>query len=407
MIFFVLAALFTLSMFYRVSSAVIAPDLVRDLNLNAESLGVIGGAFFYSFALLQIVLGVLLDRIGPRLVMTVFALIGASGAFIFAGSHSLATAFLGRVLIGIGMASALMGSLKIFVLRFSPRQFSTLAGVFVSIGTLGTLLATSPLAYLALTIGWRGTFVLAGILTGLLAFFVFWVLKESGEAEKHLLVDPSNPVNAVPLSRLVKLVLANLSFWQISAFAFFRYGTFVALQGLWFGTYLMGVGGFSAVQAGNILMTLSIGYIAGAPVAGYLSDRVFQSAKKTGLCAICLYALCLVPLTGLLEIHNPVFYPALFFVMGFFNSFGTLAYTHVKELFPLSISGTVIAWLNFFVMAGGAVLMPVLGAVIETFTAKGQSYSLQAYRLAFLICFLGMAASLVFYAFSKSGKSGR
>jgi hypothetical protein len=89
-------------------------------------------------------------------------------------------------------------------------------------------------------------------------------------------------------------------------------------------------------------------------------------------------------------------------MIGFFNSPGTLAYTHVKELFPIHLSGTVIAAVNFFVMAGGAILTPALGMVIENVTPKGQLYTPAAYNLVFLICFLGTASSLVFYAFSKS-----
>jgi len=83
-IFSILSALFTLSMFYRVSSAVIAPDLMRDLGLNAENLGMLGGAFFYSFALLQIPMGPMLDRIGPRIVIDSFSMIGALGALVSA-----------------------------------------------------------------------------------------------------------------------------------------------------------------------------------------------------------------------------------------------------------------------------------------------------------------------------------
>jgi len=106
-------------MFYRVSSAVIAPDLIQAFDLNAESLGVLGGAFFYSFALMQIPMGVLLDRVGPRIVLTVFGLVGAIGAFVFAAANTFFLAMVGRILIGAGMASVLMGSFKIFVLRFA------------------------------------------------------------------------------------------------------------------------------------------------------------------------------------------------------------------------------------------------------------------------------------------------
>src|SRR4030065_1137830 len=88
LIFSTLSALFILSQFYRVSNAVIAPNLIQELGLNAEMLGFLGGAFFYAFALLQIPMGPMLDRIGPRIIVISSLLIGASGAFIFAISNS-------------------------------------------------------------------------------------------------------------------------------------------------------------------------------------------------------------------------------------------------------------------------------------------------------------------------------
>ena len=298
-------------MFYRVSSAVIAPDLIQAFDLNAESLGVLGGAFFYSFALMQIPMGVLLDRVGPRIVLTVFGLVGAIGAFVFAAANTFFLAMVGRILIGAGMASVLMGSFKIFVLRFSYNKFSILSGILISIGTLGSILATSPLAWLSMNIGWRQTFVIAGCATTIFALLIFWVMKENqGQA-----VISSGPAidndKKIPLKTLLHLVLGNLSFWQIGVFAFFRYGTFVALQGVWLGTYLIQIKGFSPVQAGNILMMLSIGYIAGAPIAGYLADRVIRSAKVTAFGSVVLYAICLLPLTGIVDIENPVLFGTL------------------------------------------------------------------------------------------------
>lgn len=387
-------------MFYRVSSAVIAPNLINDLSLNTKSLGVLGGAFFYSFALLQIPMGILLDRISPRLVITVFSIIGASGAFIFSGSHTFITALLGRILTGAGMACVLMSSLKIFVLRFSPKQFSTLSGAIISVGMLGTIMASSPLAYMTMTIGWRTTFLYAGLVTALLACLAFWILKD-GHQNAAL---SSDHAQHMALPKVIRLVLGNLSFWQIGACAFFRYGTLVALQGLWLGPYLIQIKGFSAIGAGNMLMILSIGYIAGSPIAGYLSDRVFQSAKTTNLCGVGLYTLTLIPLTGLIEFKSHITYSIIFFMIGFFNSFGMLGFAHVKQLFPMHISATAIAGINFFSMSGGAVLMPVIGKIIDALTAKDSGDPSQAYHLAFLICFLGMAATLALYSFSKDGK---
>jgi len=400
LIFSTLSALFILSMFYRVSNAVIAPNLIQDLGLDAETLGILGGAFFYSFALLQIPMGPMLDRIGPRIVMTSFLMIGALGAFVFAFANSFLVALLGRILIGVGMASVLMGSMKVFILRFSPDKFVTLVGLLQAVGTLGNIFAASPLAFLTSTIGWRMAFVIAGVVTAILTITAYRVLggKKMGDGE---VFSPTSSKPQIGVLPSIRLILGSLAFWQIGFVAFFRYGTFVGLQGLWLGPYLIDIKGYSPVQAGNLIILLAIGIIVGAPIAGRLSDRTFHSRKGVILGGLSLYCLSLFPLIGVLKIQSPIWFGLIFFFIGFFCSFGMVIYAHAKELFPIGISGTVMTWINFFTMAGGAVFMPALGKVIEWFPRTDHSYPAEAYHLSFLICFIGMAASLIFYAFSK------
>jgi len=401
LVFSTLSSVFCFSMFYRVTNAVIAPDLIRDLSLNAEKLGMLSSAFFYSFALFQIPMGVLLDKIGPRIVITFFSLIGASGAFIFGFADSFATAFAGRTLLGIGMASVLMGSLKVFVIEFPARRFAILSGTIIGIGTLGNILATSPLAYLNATIGWRQTLIYAGGINAVLSILVFWVLKGNAGNTQQDDLPHSVPDKKTGIVESFRLVVSNLSFWQIGALAFFRYGTFVALQGLWLGPYFMDIKGLTQMKTGSVLMMLSIGMIVGSPIAGYLADRVFQSKKSVILTGLILYAFCLVPLTGIFDIDSPFIFSVLLFLIGVFSSFGMLLYAHIKGLFPLSMSATAIAGVNFFVVSGGAFFMQVMGNTIEAFAQTGHSYPAQAYHAAFSICLAGIIAGLVFYAFSK------
>jgi MFS family permease len=117
LVFFIFSILFILSMFNLVSNAVIAPNLIQDLGLNANSLGILGGAYFCSFALLQIPIGPMLDRIGPRSVITFCLMIGVFVSFLFAFGNSFTTALVGRILIGVGMAPVLVGILKVFNLQ--------------------------------------------------------------------------------------------------------------------------------------------------------------------------------------------------------------------------------------------------------------------------------------------------
>jgi len=178
----------------------------------------------------------------------------------------------------------------------------------------------------------------------------------------------------------------------------------MSLQGLWLGPYLMDIKGYSPVQTGNLLILLAIGAIVGGPIAGQFSDRIFRDSKRVALWGLSLYALSLLPFLGFFKIQNPLWFGLIFFLNGFFGAFGMVIYSQAKDLFPIAISGTVMTWVNFFTIAGAAVFMPAIGKIIESFPRIGQAYPAEAYHLAFLICFLGMVVSIIFYAFSRKEK---
>lgn len=399
-VFAVLSLLTILSMFYRVSTAVIAPMLIADLSLNAETIGLLGGAFFYSFAIMQVPMGPLLDRIGPRVVISCLACVGAVGAFTFALAQSYAVALTGRVLMGIGMAPVLMGTFKVFTLLFPPNTFSTLAGLIVSAGTIGNMLASSPLAFAADHLGWRTVFFITGVATSALGLLNFFILSNLSSITNQPATQSSE--RTVSFVESAKLILGSLSFWQIGTAAFFRYGTFVSIQGLWLGLYLIEAKHFLPIDAGNILIMLAVGNLVGGPIAGRIRDLSAHGTKVVTLAGLLLYCVSLLPLAGVWVIKSKAVFMLICFSIGFFHAFGTLLYAHAKELFPLSIAGTAMAWANFFIMLGGAVLTSVFGKLIELFPRSGNTYPPEAYQLSFLICFVSMAVSLVFYGFSQN-----
>jgi sugar phosphate permease len=301
------------------------------------------------------------------------------------------------------MASILMGSLKVFTLQFPLEKFATLMGTLVSVGTIGSIVAASPLAYLTSTIGWRMAFIIAGGVTAVLAFLTFWILGE-GRKNQGGFNASSFAQPKIKIQQSFRLILGSIAFWQIGAVAFFRFGVSMSLQGLWLGPYLMEIKGYSPVQTGNLLILLAIGAIVGGPISGQFSDRIFRNSKGVALWGLSLYTLSLLPLLGIFKIQNPLWYGLIFFFNGFLGAFGMVIYSHAKSLFPIAISGTVMTWVNFFTMAGAAVFMPALGKIIESFPRMGHSYPAQAYHLSFFICFIGMVASIIFYAFSKKDK---
>jgi MFS family permease len=153
LIFLVGSLCFVLSMFYRVSTAIISPDLARELSLSSAQLGQLSAAFFYAFAANQIPLGLAMDRFGARRVMAVLAVLAVAGAVLFAAGHSFESLLFARVLLGIGMSGNLMVVLALMAAWFPVDRFAFMGGMVISIGTLGNMLAATPPGSLGPVIG--------------------------------------------------------------------------------------------------------------------------------------------------------------------------------------------------------------------------------------------------------------
>lgn len=389
-IFAVLTALYVLAYFYRVSAAVLAADLARDLHLSPWQLGNVSAALFYAFALAQLPLGPVLDRVGSRRTIFALGLLTAAGALLFAGASGYGEALLGRALIGAGSACVLMGSLKVYTAWFPPRQFATLAGLQVAFGNIGNLLATAPLAWLASTVGWRGTFVAFALLTAAVAWGVLVVVRDAPSG--------STPAGRVPLGAGWRTIAGTPSFWLLALLAFFWYGSYMAVQGLWGVPYLMAVLGLERADAARLLLLTAVGFIVGCPLAGRLSDRILASRKKVlavGQFGLLLgMSLFLGGLEGLPEWSLPV----VFLLFGLCVSTGPVIYAQVKELFPGALAATAMTAVNFFVVMGAALTQQVMGHVLGPGSAPGVA---RTFHGAFLFPAGGLALAWFCYLFCR------
>jgi len=228
-IFVITSALFFLSQFYRASNAVIAPQLMQDLSLDTKDLGLLSATFFYAFAVTQIPISVLLDRIGPRIMMTGLSLIGVAGAIIFALADSLGMGLVGRALLGIGMACNLMGTFKLLTLWFGPLSFATLSGTIFAIGSVGNIAATSPLVLLVQYMGWRWTYCLIAGITLLLTLALYIIVRDSPEQNPFGPSQKDAASFGKALSDL-RVLLKMKDFWVISFGTFVSYGIFASFR---------------------------------------------------------------------------------------------------------------------------------------------------------------------------------
>jgi len=395
-IFGICASLFLMSLFYRASSAIIAPNLVDDLNLSPHALGLMGAAFFYSFAIVQLPLGLFIDRVGPRITMTILNLVGAAGAVIFAHAGGMAGGVIGRAMLGLGMAANFIGPLKLLTRWFDPSRFATLSGLLLSIGTVGSLAATTPLAMLVECFGWRKSFY---SLAGLNAFLAIWVViiirdMPSDKQRHNYIVQEKNGNSSVSTS--LKKLFSSWNYWAISLSSFLRYGSYAAIQSLWAGPFLIDYLKLSPITAGNLLFMLSFGVILGSPFSGIVSDRLLRSRKNTIIISIFLSALATLAFSQWRGTAYLSMLGSLLFAIGFFNSFGQVMYGHIKDLMPKEMSGTAMAGINFFTVMGAGVFIHLLGGIMEHMSS-GITTGGEAYRASFLFCFGALIVALAIY----------
>ncbi len=375
---------FFLSQFYRATNAVISPQLLNDLNLDTKGLGLLSASFFYSFALAQIPITIFLDKIGPRRLMVGLSFIGVIGVLLFSIADSLAMGVAGRLLLGVGMACNMVGTLKLLTLLFPPAGFATLSGIVFSIGFGGNIAATTPFVLAVNLVGWRMALqVIAGV--NLILIVLFYLAVRGGAGEGISTTDTANCQNLTDsLSQLCEL-LKKRDFWIISFGTFSSYGIFSAFQVLWAGPYLMEVMGLSPEGAGNIIFLANIALVVGSCTWGPVSDRILKTRKWIVVGGHLLLALITLCMAMLSPGTGSAVLALLFFCFGLFRTTGLLMYSQIKELVLLSMAGMAMTGINFFTMVGSAVFLQGLGTLMQSVYPQA-SRGPEAFRLVLCLC---------------------
>ncbi|RNC71744.1 MAG: MFS transporter [Desulfuromonadales bacterium] len=398
-IFSVLALMYILVYFYRVSLAVVAGDISRELRLTPQQLGSLSGILFYVYAVAQLPLGPMIDRLGSRLVISGCGVLTTIGGVLFAQADTLAMAMAARVLIGIGTASVLMATFTIFSHWFSKQEFGRVSGFMVAIGNLGNLSATAPLALAVAAIGWRSSFLVIGLLQALVTVLVFGMVRD-----RPSIVDGGDADGAAKPAGMLSAwreIFTNLHFWLLGLISFFWYGNYLALQGLWGGPYLMEVMHLSRAATGQMLMFTSLGFIAGSTVIDTIARRLFRSYKKTLLAG---QVVLLVLMSGFLGVAETLPDPLLaagFFAIGLAVSSGVMIYPIIRSMFSVRIVGTALTSLNFFVLMGAAVTQQVMGLIVGSFGRGEAGAPPEAFHAAFLFPVVGLAGAIVMFLFAR------
>lgn len=394
-----LGLVYVMSHFYRTALAVIAPEVGTDLALTPSQLGVLNGAYFIAFAVTQAPVGVMLDRFGPRRVITVMMLVTVAGTVLVGLSGSYTPALLGRLMQGAGCSSVLMGSLVIFARWFPQKYFATLGASVLFIGGLGNLLSASPLAYGAAAFGWRESFLFSGAVTLVMVVQLFLVVRDAPPGAKP----PSSqgePLRLVLAGLLA--VVKNRNIPLLFIMNLVAYSSIITVIGLWAGPYLADVYGVDTDRRGDILTLVHLavlaGYLCVAPMDRFLDTRKYLVFAASLGCVVVFLLLGLLPGLSLTTVI------VLLVVLGFFSMNNIILLTHGRAMFPVERVGRGMSVLNVGVFGGVAILQILSGWVIELMPASADRPAESAYQAVFLLCAGALVVGLVAYSFVPDAK---
>ena len=389
-----LALLTGLSQFHRSALGVIAPELSADLALSPAMLGAANGMFFAALLIMQLPVGIALDRLGPRLVVAGLSAIAVLGLVLQGLATDGTTLLFARALIGIGCAASFMSAVVLCARWYAGGDMTLALSRVFAFSQMGILLAGAPLAWLAGWLGWREAFLVSAVVTGLAAL-VWWRLVQNDP--------PDRPAPARKPESLREALRGQFSIWRLPGLArvlalhLVAYAAAATVIGLWAGPYFADVHGLNANERGLALAAMGLAMPIGLLLVGPLERRFFRRATMisagAALSAAMLLALALWP--------APPLAAALGLLMGLvlFSSYPVLLVTEARMLFPDHLVGRGASTVNMAQVLGSSLLPLLVGLVIGFFPMADAARPEAAYRAGFALLagslLLGLAGWLL------------
>jgi len=398
-VFLPFAFAYFLSYIFRGVNAVIFPYLERDIGITAGDLGLLTSAFFLFFAGCQPVLGVMLDRYGPRRVQAVLLALAAAGSALFGLSLSLGELIVARALIGLGFAGGLMAAIKAITLWYPPQRWGLITGFHMMAGGLGSMAATLPIEWSLSVVSWQGLFFwLAGLCLATAAILFVVVPERPVAAAKGTLGEQF---------RITGAVLTDGFYWRIQPLVSVQQLAFIGCITLWIGPWLRDVGGIADKEARADIQlyttaVMTLGFAMSGVIAGGFRRVGVSNFASVGIASLLFALVC-----GWLA-FLPSFYPAVAWPLFGFLGACPIQYMPVMVAsFPTHYAGRVTTSSNlvaFTVIFAG---QWAIGKIVDLWPKTATGYAPDGYTWAFGALFILQLAGLLWLMLSRARPMAR
>ncbi len=368
-----------------------APFLAKDFNTNVAAVGIVSSSYFWTYLLLQMPGGILVDRIGAKHLLIVATLICALGTLLFSLSNGIQGAVWARMLTGLGTAPALAGCFYLIGNWFTPGYFAFVVGLSEALAMIAGGVGGEIISTATLHLGWRTVLVVASVLCVILTL-LFAIFLQDRPKQMH----KPQKAAGLPLSRQLVALLSLPQVWLCGLFSGLMFPIISTLATYWCIPYLMTRYGVSVRIAalGNLALFLGAGL--GCPFLGHVSD--FFHRRKVVMAVGVIAAFISLSMALYIPYLHFSTVVALFFLTGLFASVYMLPFALVNEIVPEEARGTAMGFTNMMcILLGAPFLTPLVSLLLKLSASSHQvtDFSTNSYTIALSVLPFSFSLALV------------
>jgi MFS family permease len=372
---------------------------MAELQINAADLGLLTSVYFLVFAAVQLPFGALLDRHGPKTIQSVLLLLASSGALIFALADGLIGLIVGRAVLSLGVALALMAGFKAIVLWFPPERIVLANGWYVTLGALGAVTATAPAEFVVQSLGWRGLFALLAALSALAALLLLFAVPECHGRDA---MPGRSPTTDVTPAASLWAIYRDRRFWRMAPLSAIGIGASWSLQGLWAAPWLRDVAGLDRAGVVEHLSLMAFTVCSSALLLGMLAKWLRRRGIKTEWVLAGILGLSTTAQLALL-VGWPLPSYLLWSLIAAAGAATVLSFAILTEYFPREMSGRANAALNLLHVGGAFVLQSATGFVVAQWPQANGSYPAEAHQTALAVPLVLQFVAFVWFVSFRRG----
>jgi len=380
------SAVFLLFQFFlQLSSADIVSGLMESFSLNALGASILASSYYYIYVSLQAPAGILIDRFGPRRLLTIGAFVCGFGCWVFSNSFHLHWAILGRLLMGGGAAFAFVGSLSLIARWFPIHRFSVMVAIAETTGMFGAMFGGTLLAHLVVKYGWRPSIQGAAFLALIIGILIWMIVRDSPPSSVPLPIPPTH------FWQDIKILVKNKLAWINGAYSGLMFAVQTVFIALWGVPFMQAAHHVSLIMAAFLCNLVFIGVSIGGPIVAWFDSRYpIRRQITVGSALASLLFLSLVLYLPQFPIWAVV---VLMLLLGFTCSAYVLTFVIANETAPIHMRSTSVGFINMLSVGSAPLLQPLAGFLLALSSHHSSHYTVHQYQIALSILPLGLLAA--------------